>query len=127
MKTCIIVIVLNTFFTGCLSTIMSVEKGRFHYYQKGSPHYYEIDVEFYAKDSIKVSTNRGGINRTCLGTIKQIKNNTYQVICYDTRGFSKSRIGDYILRLDTENDTLVYHRSYIIFWGAKLKKVATKP
>jgi hypothetical protein len=122
MKTCIILF-LSAFFISCSSKFIPVEKGRYRHFQKKSFHYLEINIEFLSNDSIKVSTNKGGYNRTCIGLLKQIKNNTYQVNCYDSRDSIPPTLSNLIQRFNIENDTLVYHKSYIKFWSVKLKRV----
>lgn len=122
MKTSIVVIFLSIFFISCSPKLMPIENGKFHYYKKQSFHYLEIDVELYADDSIKINTNKGGYNRNCIGLIKRIKKNAYQVICYDSRDSSSSNIGNLIQRFNIENDTLIFHKSYVRFWGVKLKR-----
>lgn len=126
MKLCIIIIFLSIFLGSCSPKLIPVGNGKFHYYKKKSFLYSEIDIELYANDSIKVSTKKGHNDVTCSGLIKRIKNNTYQIICYDKKHSSKS-LSDLLVAFNLENDTLVYNRSYVKFWGVKLKRVAPVP
>lgn len=89
----------------------------------------KVDIELFANDSIKVGTYKGHNYETCLGLISRIKKNSYQVICSDTRRYNQdtsifTNPDNLIQRFNIENDTLVYHRSYVEFWGVKLKRVA---
>jgi hypothetical protein len=116
-------IFFSTFLVSCSPKLIPVENGKYSYFKKVSISYWEIDVELYDNDSIKITTNKGHHDRTCAGLMKRIKNNTYQITCSDIRDSSSSNFANLIQRFNIENDTIIYHKSYIKFWGVKLKRV----
>lgn len=129
MKTFLSLTFFSILFTGCSKKIVPIEAGKYSYYGKQFIGYLKVDIELFANDSIKVGTYQGHSYRTCGGLTRRIKNNTYQLICFDTRRYNQdtsifTNPDNLIQRFNIENDTLVYHRSYVKFWGVKLKRVA---
>lgn len=120
----LIIILLCVFAASCSPKFIPVQNSRFSYFKKESLANRQIDVELYAGDSIKITTNVGHHDRICIGSIERIKGNTYKVKYFDSRDSSSSNIGDHILRFNIKNETLVYRKLYVKFSGVKIKRVS---